>query len=504
MKFVVTEDKRYLRLVDATELEYEQLTISLTKKIKGHFFHPLVKKKLWDGSVQFFKNRMVPIGLWRRLQKIGETHRMPVEIEGLERIVDLAHDEEQVKLWAEEFFSDHPKYKARDYQINAASLAIQYRLSQSKIATSAGKTLISFIVYGYLKSIGVVNRMLVIVPNTTLVMQLKDDWEEYNNDKMKMNIRMVYGGSKDNDPTADIVVGTFQSLCKKDIEFFKGFNVINVDESHQTGVKSIKDTLEKCKDAHIRFGMSGTLSEEENADVFTIEALTGPIVNNIKPTDLFSGGHATPVRFKIIHLNYENMEFREALYDTRKSAKINGMEGSEILALEKKFVRGNKNRVATILKFVASTSKNTLVLFSDIKDGYGKVLYERTKDNTEKDCFYIDGGTKQDHREYYKKQMEEGNNKVLFASFSTFSTGVSIKNIHNIFFTESYKSEIIVKQSIGRGMRQIAGKDIFNVIDFIDDLSFAGKDNYLLDHGKSRLEFYKQYTDDIKIHKVSV
>jgi hypothetical protein len=73
-------------------------------------------------------------------------------------------------------------------------------------------------------------KMLTIVPNTTLVMQMKDDWEEYNNDKLQMNIRQVYGGAKDNDPNADVVVGTFQSLTKKTLDYFKGIDVVFVDE----------------------------------------------------------------------------------------------------------------------------------------------------------------------------------------------------------------------------------------------------------------------------------
>ena len=86
---------------------------------------------------------------------------------------------------------------------------------------------------------------------------------------------------------------------------------------------------------------------------------------------------------------------------------------------------------------------------------------------------------------------------ILIASFGTFSTGVSVKNIHNIFLTESFKSDIIVKQSIGRGLRKHSDKGLLNVIDFVDDFSFKTPlgntfENFILKHGKERISIYKK------------
>jgi superfamily II DNA or RNA helicase len=243
---------------------------------------------------------------------------------------------------------------------------------------------------------------------------------------------------------------------------------------------------------------------DNSADYFTITAYLGPMVNSISPKFLFKEGYATPIKVKIIRLDYQNTEIREKLYDLRKSKTQ--LDGSQLLALEKKMVVQHKGRFNFVVNLISKTSKNSLVLFSNIKDQYGKNIYEALRDQTEKVCYYVDGGVSKEHREYYKKDMENGDNKVLVASFTTFSTGISIKNIHNIFFIESYRSEIIVKQSIGRGMRLLEGKESVNIIDVVDDLSWKKgerqNDNYLLKHGKARLEFYKQYTSDIKIHNV--
>jgi superfamily II DNA or RNA helicase len=500
MKLIVTEDLKYLRIAEAEELEMEQLSFSLKKRIRGWFFNPTVKKKLWDGYVHFCKNNFIPVGLWSEVVKLGETYNFPVEIQGLERIIDTDFNEVDFRKWVEEFFSDHPKYSPRDYQIDSAAAILKHRLCTSEIATSAGKTLITFLVYGYLKAKNKVDKMVIVVPNTTLVMQLKDDWEDYNNDKLALKVKQVYGGSKDNDPGYDVIVGTFQSLTKKTLDFYKGVNIVFVDECHTSKTVSVKTVIEKCKDSVYRFGLSGTVQEDNSADFTTIVALLGPMVKSIPPKFLFKEGYATPVKFKVMVMDYQNEDLKSQLYDVRRGKQ---MEGSQLLALEKNIIIQSKARFQFIMKLAAGTSKNTLILFSNIKDQYGKKMYDWLRENTDKVCFYVDGSVGQDHRDFYKKQMEEGENRILIASFTTFSTGISIKNIHNIFFTESYKSEIIIKQSIGRGMRQVQGKESFTIVDIVDDLSYNSP-NLLYKHGKARLEMYKQYSSNISIHRVKI
>jgi superfamily II DNA or RNA helicase len=505
MKLRVTENGKFLRLYEATDLEQEQVQFSLKRRIRGWFYNPLVKRKIWDGYISFFKDGYIPIGLWNEVYKLGQTFNFKVQIDGLERILDLKFDEERFRKWATDHFADHPKYKVRPFQLDSAIAILKNRLTTSEIATASGKTLITFLVFGYLKHIGQLKRMLVIVPNTTLVMQLNDDFEEYNNGKFEQKIRMVYGGTKDNDPSANLIVGTFHSLTRKTIEYFKGIDVVCVDEAHQAKTVSIKNVMEKCKDSVIRFGLSGTMTEDQSADYLTITATLGPMVNSISPKFLFAEGFATPVVVKIIRLDYQVPDVREKLYLLRKGKTL---EGSQLLALEKKMVVQHKGRFKFLVDLIGKTTKNSLVLFSNIKDGYGKNLYQAIKESTDKVCYYVDGGVSKEHREYYKKDMENGDDRCLVASFTTFSTGISIKNVHNIFFVESYRSEIIVKQSIGRGMRLLEGKENVNIIDIVDDFSWSKGDrkydNYILRHGKARLEFYKQYTSNIKIHTVKL
>ena len=84
----------------------------------------------------------------------------------------------------------------------------------------------------------------------------------------------------------------------------------------------------------------------------------------------------------------------------------------------------------------------------------------------------------------------------------TFSTGISVKNIHNIFFTESFKSEIVIRQSIGRGLRQHKDKDKLIIIDFVDNICYGNYKNYLYRHGSKRQEIYNEQLFKYEIKKI--
>ena len=110
-----------------------------------------------------------------------------------------------------------------------------------------------------------------------------------------------------------------------------------------------------------------------------------------------------------------------------------------------------------------------MILFNNVKDEYGKELYEMFKKEIEH-TFYIDGDVKSTDRSDFQKQIEKLNGAVLVASYGTFSTGINLKNIHYIVFAESYKSAQLIRQSIGRGMRLLEEADKFHItiIDLVD------------------------------------
>jgi superfamily II DNA or RNA helicase len=512
LKFRVSDDDQWILLLESSDdVEKKQIEISLTQKIHNHFFHPLVKKKIWDGSICFVDKKgpfwRIPIGLWKEIMDIGSKYGMEIHIEGLERIIRSDISLEDFTIWVNNFFEGgiggNPDKMPRDYQIETAWKIIRYRYSVSEVATSSGKTLISFIIFSYLKSMGLVRKILMIVPNTNLVFQGNDDFEEYGIDKLDgVKIQQIGGGSKLKDG-CDIIIGTFQSLVKRDKEFFDGVDVVFVDECHHTNSNSIKKIVANCMTAKWRFGLTGTLTKKGTADYLTIQQFLGPLVMEIPPSFLFDNNYATPVSIKVVSMDWLENSYKEKLADLKLND--NNIEGNEIYNLERKLVVESKKRLRYIVDFINKTSKNSLVLFQSVKEEYGKQIFNLLREiNESKEVFYVDGDTSDNLREEYKRRMSVGENKVLIATYGTFSTGISINNLHNIFLVESYKSEILIKQSLGRGMRKMEGKDKVVVIDFVDDFSIGRYRGYLAKHSLERIEIYKREGFEYRIYNIKL
>lgn len=510
IKARLTEDGKFIILSPETDLEQRQLIVSFTRKIQNWYFHPLVKKKLWNGEIKFIdKFNRIPVGLYNELKVVCKKYDMPLEFNDEPRIIDNEITMESFEEWVWDFFKDDTTYgkggtkQIRDYQIEAAFKILKARRSCSEIATSAGKTLMIYMILAYLLDKEIAKRCVIVVPNTSLILQTIEDFEEYNDgDKIQsLVVQGIHGGTSKVKTCAQIVIGTFQSLCKLDDDWFSDVDVVCVDEAHYTNCKSVRDVITKCSNLKYSFGLSGTLKKkEDSADHLNLQSYLGPFVNDIAAKFLISNDYATKVFIRVVKLNYLEQDVREKLSTILKNKQE--IDGSKLLALEKKLVIENRSRFNYICNFISKSTKNSLVLFQDIKNGYGKKIYDWLRNNTQKNVYYVDGGTDAKLRDDYFNSMREYDNCILVASYGTLSTGVSINQIYNIFFVESYKSDKIIRQSIGRGMRKQDGKDRVTIIDFVDDFSYRGTKNYLLKHGEERMKIYQEQNFPYKVWEV--
>lgn len=498
MELTLTDDGQLLRVDSATELELEQLNISLTRRIENHRFNPLVKKGVWDGYISYFKDNMwIPSGLWQEVTKICKQYNFDIKINGVTRLFDKDITAESFEKWALDFFEGHPDgITPRDYQIEAAFNILKFRRSLSELATSAGKTLISFLTVAYMLEKEKASKILFIVPNVSLVVQATEDFAEYNHEnRVKMMIQQIYSGQKIKS-NRNIVVGTYQSLVKKPKEFFDDFDAVIVDETHKAKSNSIKTILQKCRHATYKYGLSGTIPKDNTLDRLTLMSQTGPLITEVKASFLQKEGHIAGCNVKVIEMSYAPDSSKQAFMELA----TNRYDSKDVFSLEQNYVINSPGRINFITKVIARIPKNSLVLFHRIE--HGKKLYEMLRQRSDKKVYYVDGGTNTDIREEYKAKMEAGDDVVIIASYGTFSTGISIKKIHNIFFTESFKSEVIIRQSIGRGLRQHESKDSVNIIDFVDDLRWDDWENYLYRHAKARKKIYRQEKFKYEVKKV--
>lgn len=496
MELSLTENKQFLRIDSASELEIEQLNITLTKRIDSWRFNPLVKKGVWDGYVSYIKdNKWIPSGLWKDVMDLCKDYKFDLKLNGITEIFDKNIKADDFQDWALEFFEDS-EITPRDYQIEAAYNILKFRRCLAELATSAGKTLISFLTVAYMLEKKKAKKILFIVPNVSLVVQASEDFLDYNyENRVSIKVQQIYSGQKIREGR-NVVIGTYQSLVKKKKEYFEQFDAVIIDETHKAKSTSIKTILQKCTNAEYRYGLSGTIPKKGKLDRLTLMAYTGPVITEVSANYLQKEGHIAGCKVKIIQMDYAPDSTKQAFAEMA----ANKYESKDVFKFEQNYVINSPGRLHFINSIVSKIKGNSLVLFHRIE--HGKKLYEQLREDSDKIVYYVDGGTDKDIREEYKKKMEAGEEVVIVASYGTFSTGISIKKIHNIFFTESFKSEVIIRQSIGRGLRQHESKDSVTIVDFVDDLSSEEWTNYLMRHAKERRRIYKEQKFEYVIKKI--
>ena len=133
-------------------------------------------------------------------------------------------------------------------------------------------------------------------------------------------------------------------------------------------------------------------------------------------------------------------------------------------------------------------------------------IYELINSKVEegRKVFFVSGEVDTSDREAIRKIVEKQNNAIIVASLGTFSTGINIRNLHNIVFASPSKSQIKVLQSIGRGLRKSDNGQTTTLYDVADDLHWKGRKNYTLLHSIERVKIYEKEQFNYKMIKVDI
>lgn len=532
MKFRYDKNTEEIVVSSSTRIEYHQLNLWLTRHVKGYRYMPAFKMGVWNGQQSYFKNGRINIGLWKECMKACQEIGASFILENKEDFpINRDITLEKVQNFCKDFFKYH-KIKSKDgtmvpfmpyeHQIESAFKILKNRYCMAEVATSGGKSLIiSIVIFYTLKNIDSNAKFLLIVPSITLVTQFYDNIVEYNNgtnvlqeirenkissileneDYQPCDVRVEevmsdrprkYSGTQN----ANIYIGTYQSLEKWPKPFFQQFHTVACDEAHGAKSKTILSILNKTfKTSYSRFGVSGTFPSDDSCEILTIQSVLGPKITEVSAQQLKEKGIISPMHIKALILNHNDKEFGDRITYIKK-----GGMGKEALDLEKDYIHISEKRIDMIKKIIDKCDKNTLVLFHSIEYGQ-KILTKLKSEITNKDFYYIDGEVKNKQREEIKKFMEDtsSNVKVLVASYGTLSTGVSINAIFNVIFADSFKSEQIIIQSIGRALRLHEDKKTAMIFDIVDVFESENPKNTLYKHFQERESFYtkRKYPYDI-------
>jgi len=205
-----------------------------------------------------------------------------------------------------------------------------------------------------------------------------------------------------------------------------------------------------------------------------LEGLFGPSYKVTRTEELMRQGHLSQLDIQCLVLKHNPQVF-----DTYND--------------ELEYIISHEQRNKFITNLSLDLKGNTLVLYSRV-EAHGAVLYEKINSNKGEDrkVFFIHGGVDAEERELVREITEKEKNAIIVASYGTFSTGINIKNLHNVIFASPSKSRIRNLQSIGRVLRK--GKDKVKAIlyDIADDCTKNSRRNYTLNHLIERIKIYNE------------
>jgi len=459
--------------------------------VPGYQFVPAYRNKIWDGRIRLLnlQNNQLYIGLLPYFELFCEERQYKFELQD-----SLDFEDEfsvyHAKKFAEQLdiHSNGKPIEVREHQLNAFVHAMQKKRTLLVSPTASGKSLIIYLIFQQLHKYQNL-KGLVIVPTTSLVEQLYSDFGDYNDGEMT-NVHRIYQG-KEKESDKDLTISTWQSLYKMPPEYFKQFDYIIGDEAHLFKAQSLTTILTSCVNAKYRIGLTGTLDGTKTHKL-VLEGLFGPVRKVITTKELITQQKLSQFEIKCLvlkHSDEEALRIKDATYQE-----------------EIEYLISHEARNKFIKNLTVSLGKNTLVLFQMV-DKHGRILYDMIR-QTEKignrKVFFVYGGTETSDREEIRKIMETENDAIIVASFGTFSTGINIRNLHNIIFAMPTKSSIRTLQSIGRGLRQSEGKEIAVLYDISDDLRHKKHMNYTLKHFVERTKIYNEEQFPFKIYKIGL
>lgn len=454
-----------------------ELVDYFTFEVPGAKFMPAVRNRVWDGKIRLFNaNQTLYYGLIPHVAKFCQQREYDFSVdETIEPAENFSATE------AKEFAQSLKlPFKPRDYQLEAFTYAVRNRRGVLLSPTASGKSLIIYLLTQWYGS-----RTLIIVPTISLVHQMAGDFKDYG---YKDEVYRITGGVE-RETTEQVVVSTWQSIYKMPQKWFDQFDVVVGDEAHLFKAKSLTSIMSKLKSCKYRYGLTGTLDGAQTHKL-VLEGLFGPVKNVVKTKTLIDQKHLSDFKIKCIVLKYPESV-------TKDLTKYN-------YADEVDWIVRNEQRNKFVTNLALSLKGNSLVLFQFV-DKHGKVLYNMIKDKAgDRPVHYVSGETNADIREEIRAITEGTTDGIIVASFGTFSTGINIRNLHNIVFTSPSKSRVRTLQSIGRGLRKGENKDTATLIDIADDLTHKARNNFTIKHFAERVKIYNEEGFDYKIYKVKI
>ena len=466
--FIQKKNEVYLTVECEPHVGHE-LADQFTFEVPQAKFMSAYKKRYWDGKIKLFSpgTGEIYVGLLPYITSFCEEKGYEVilkdnEFYGLPSTVDEFITPQGIGEYVKSLNLPH---KVRDYQYKGIYEALRNKRKLLLSPTGSGKSLMIYALTRFWAAKNL--QTLIVVPTTSLVEQMSKDFQDYGWNA-KHHCHKVYAGT---DPRSDkdVIITTWQSVYKLPKTYFERFGAIIGDEAHLFKAKSLTSIMNKLHDCKYRVGFTGTLDGTQT-NRLVLEGVFGTVDKVTKTEKLIKQGHLSEFEIKVLLLKHDKQKF-----DSYQE--------------EMDYLVEHEGRNKFIRNLVCDLSGNTLVLFNYV-ERHGMPLFEliNNKVGEHRLVFLVHGGVDTEDREKARQIAETTHDSIIVASYGTFSTGINIRNLHNVVFASPSKSKIRNLQSIGRVLRKGDHKTKAILYDIADDI---GK-NYTLNHLIERVKLYNE------------
>jgi len=462
----------------------QELADRFTFEVPNAKFMPQYRRKFWDGKIRLFSTHTgeIYVGLLDKVIAFCEKLKYTYEfVDNKFYGVPFEVNDMVSREGVSDYMKKISKYPPRDYQQDAVYRALRYNRGLMISPTASGKSLMIYSVVRYYAEKGM--SILIVVPTTSLVEQMYKDFQDYGWNAEDYCHKIYSGREKSNE--MPITITTWQSIYKLEKSWYSDFDVVVGDEAHLFKSKSLIDIMTKLLDCKYRFGFTGTLDGTQTHK-WILEGLFGPSYHVTKTKELIEKGHVSKLDIKILLLKHSSQKF--STYEE-----------------EIQYLIGHPKRNNFIKNLSLDLKGNTLILYSRVA-AHGQVIYDILNSSISdgRKLFFVHGGVDADEREQVREITEKENNAIIVASYGTFSTGINIKNLHNVIFASPSKSRIRNLQSIGRVLRKSNQKEKAVLYDISDDISTKSVKNYTLNHLMERIKIYNEEAFNYEIVTINM
>lgn len=486
----------YIR-VDCTDDIAMELSEQFCFEVPGFRFTPAFKHGSWDGKLRLFnrRNHQIYRGLILEIKTFAENREYTLDIDpAVEARNEITPRQVMDFALSLKLHARGEPIVPRDYQLAAVYESISRKKILLLSPTASGKSLIIYMLIRWFLQ-NEEGKVLLIVPTVALVRQMCTDFADYSSADdsfdAEKDCHLIYSG-QEKSTAQRIVISTWQSIHKLEAGWFAKFGLVIGDEAHSFKAKCLTSILEKMTRTEYRVGTTGTL-DGALSNGMVLAGVFGPVYRVTSTKALMDNDTLAQLKIFALTLQYPE-QYRKAKVDYQ--AEID-------------FLVSYAPRNVFIANLAIAQTGNTLILFT-LVEKHGAVIYKLIRDrlaeqgNTARQIFYLHGGVDAELRNNVRAVIEKEKDAIIIASTGVFSTGINLRNLHQLILAAPTKSQIRLLQSIGRGLRKSDNGEPTKVYDISDDLSWKSRLNHTLRHAQERVKIYAREKFDWVAHQISL